>query len=289
MALKKYNREEIIQHNSINDCWIIVYNQVYDITEFLKLHPGGSEILMSRAGEDASSFFQIRHGDLRMIQKRLNQYLIGELVEEDRVEESAFEEPFLEELVKICQKKNFFKVSKERKRKFNRIRASLILLFFGLYISAFYLNLPVVLSILSVVFMGLIATSLFGLIAHEHTHREFPENKILYYLTIAIWSVLWPFITRKALIYEHNSHHIKIGDPVYDYEVIGFSHFIRYSGDIEHRTIHKIQHRIAFVWYMLYANIITTIGGVFTDFWRNHRRKVTLRHNIGLLVTAFFI
>ncbi len=288
MNLKKYYKSEIIKHNTAKDCWIIVFNKVYDITSFVYKHPGGSEILLSRAGEDASSFFQTRHGNMKRIQKILEQYCIGELYEEEKINEEAFNEPFLDEMIKICQKRNLYTPSKSRKRKYNTIRVSLVLLFFTLALLAFYAQLPLTVSIPLIILQSLTANSLFGIIAHEHTHRPLPENAFLKGILIVIWPLIWPFITRKALIYEHNSHHVKIGDPVYDYEVMGFSHFIRYSGEVKHRFLHKIQHRIAFLWYMFYANIITTIGGIFTPYWDIHKKKVKLIHISSVLFTVTF-
>lgn len=285
MISKTFSKKEIILHNTKEDCWVILFNQVYDISDFVKKHPGGAEILLSRAGEDASSFFQTRHGINSPYLKHLEKYKIGELSIEERVSKSAFEEPFLDELVKTCQRKNLFIVSQQDSTKFNIIRLLLVSLFFLIIVSVYYLNVQWWWTLPLVVIQAMISTSLFGLLAHEHTHNEFPKSKFLNLSLQFIWPILWPFISRKALIYEHNSHHIKIGDPEYDYEVIAFSHFIRYSGDIPHRGIHKIQHKISLIWYMFYANIITTIGGVFTSFWNQHNKKVALSHNISILMT----
>jgi L-lactate dehydrogenase (cytochrome) len=35
---------------------------VFDITEFLRLHPGGSNVLLSYAGQDATKAFEAKHG-----------------------------------------------------------------------------------------------------------------------------------------------------------------------------------------------------------------------------------
>ena len=55
--MSTYTRTEVIQHNTKADCWIIVCNNVYDITAFVAKHPGGMDVLLSRAGEDATSYF----------------------------------------------------------------------------------------------------------------------------------------------------------------------------------------------------------------------------------------
>lgn len=34
--------QQISGHNTPEDCWIVVDNQVWDVTDFLEEHPGGS-------------------------------------------------------------------------------------------------------------------------------------------------------------------------------------------------------------------------------------------------------
>ena len=41
-APKLLSTEEIAKHNSIDDCWIVVDGQVWDLTEFAPEHPGGA-------------------------------------------------------------------------------------------------------------------------------------------------------------------------------------------------------------------------------------------------------
>jgi L-lactate dehydrogenase (cytochrome) len=39
-----------------------VSGQVYDVTEFLAEHPGGSAILLKHAGRDATAAYEVAHG-----------------------------------------------------------------------------------------------------------------------------------------------------------------------------------------------------------------------------------
>ena len=41
---------EVAKHNSQKSCWIVLESNVYDVTTFLSLHPGGAGILLKQAG-----------------------------------------------------------------------------------------------------------------------------------------------------------------------------------------------------------------------------------------------
>ena len=45
---------EVQKHSHRNDKWIVVDNQVYDITTWARKHPGGSRVISHYAGQDAS-------------------------------------------------------------------------------------------------------------------------------------------------------------------------------------------------------------------------------------------
>lgn len=285
---KEFTRKEVIQHNHEQSCWVIIENEVFDLTSFIQRHPGGKDIILSRAGEDASSFFMMKHGDNKQVKKQLANYRLGQLVAHEQIPAEAFQEPFIEELNKEIREKNLFQISASVKRKFFIIRSSFLLLFFLAHIGAIYFSPYNWLSIVLIVFQALIGVSLFGLIAHESTHRNFPKNRMLNSLLTVVWPMIWPFISRKPLIYEHNSHHIKIGDEEYDFEVAGFSKLIKYSSQVESASAHKKQHRLAMFWYPFYANIITTIGGITSKFWSSHNRTVALYHSLSVIASLSY-
>jgi cytochrome b involved in lipid metabolism len=37
---KAYAWAEIVEHDTEDDCWIVIHGKVYDVTKFLKVHPG---------------------------------------------------------------------------------------------------------------------------------------------------------------------------------------------------------------------------------------------------------
>jgi len=57
---KGYTREEVAQHNTREDCWIILGDKVYDITMYIDYHPGG-DIILEAAGSDANALFNRYH------------------------------------------------------------------------------------------------------------------------------------------------------------------------------------------------------------------------------------
>lgn len=78
--LPEYTLAEVSEHWQTNDCWVVVEDLVYDITEFVDEHPGGQYIVMEHAGRDATLVFRgSRHS--QDAYNMLDKYLIGILVE----------------------------------------------------------------------------------------------------------------------------------------------------------------------------------------------------------------
>ncbi|EAU91264.2 cytochrome b2 [Coprinopsis cinerea okayama7 len=58
---KVFTGEEVAKHNTRESCWIVVHGKVYDVTEFLDEHPGGSKIILKYAGKDATEEYEPIH------------------------------------------------------------------------------------------------------------------------------------------------------------------------------------------------------------------------------------
>ncbi|CAK7567056.1 MAG: hypothetical protein SEPTF4163_005014 [Sporothrix epigloea] len=58
---KIYDAEEVAKHTSADSCWVILYGNVYDVTDFLPSHPGGSRIILQLAGKDCTEDFDPIH------------------------------------------------------------------------------------------------------------------------------------------------------------------------------------------------------------------------------------
>lgn len=79
---RKYTMSEVQSHCSLDDCWMVIFDKVYNITDFVYEHPGGDFILLEYAGRDATHpFLSSRHGSSAY--KMLDRYWIGILVDEE--------------------------------------------------------------------------------------------------------------------------------------------------------------------------------------------------------------
>lgn len=70
-------RESVASHNSGDDLWIIVDHKVYDLTDFVDAHPGGSVVLEQFAGQDATTAFYNLHR--HEVLQRYDEFCIGTL------------------------------------------------------------------------------------------------------------------------------------------------------------------------------------------------------------------
>ncbi|POM61753.1 Nitrate reductase [Phytophthora palmivora] len=53
--------EEVSRHNTEEDCWSVLDGRVYNMTPYLKFHPGGVSDLMLSAGGDCTDLFNEKH------------------------------------------------------------------------------------------------------------------------------------------------------------------------------------------------------------------------------------
>lgn len=60
-STKHITVEEFIKHNKADDCWITVNGHVYDLTDFIQMHPGGTTPLIQNAGHDATELYNKIH------------------------------------------------------------------------------------------------------------------------------------------------------------------------------------------------------------------------------------
>lgn len=78
--LPSYTQHQVASHHDPRDCWIIINNGVYNVTNFLSIHPGGAERIIPHCGQDATQAFATQGGEGQhstSAQNQLESYQIG--------------------------------------------------------------------------------------------------------------------------------------------------------------------------------------------------------------------
>ncbi|XP_052814763.1 acyl-CoA 6-desaturase-like [Mya arenaria] len=84
---------EIETHNNRNDSWVVILGRVYNVTNFMKKHPGGARLLGSYAGQDATDVWTGMHNDKDFVGKFMKPLYIGDAEQRDTIElENDFRE-----------------------------------------------------------------------------------------------------------------------------------------------------------------------------------------------------
>merc|ERR1719230_1623559 len=56
-----FTMDEVAKHTTKGDCWVVVADQVLNVTNFLSQHPGGELAILTFAGKDATEEFNMIH------------------------------------------------------------------------------------------------------------------------------------------------------------------------------------------------------------------------------------
>ena len=89
--MKRFTIEEVREHNTRGDCWLVIENRVYDVTKWIRFHPGGELPILFMAGHDCSDVFKAFHAE-SIFERKLPAFCIGELKEKKKM--SALTEDF---------------------------------------------------------------------------------------------------------------------------------------------------------------------------------------------------
>ncbi|XP_054001038.1 cytochrome b5-like [Hylaeus anthracinus] len=83
--LLRYTLKEVAQRdgNDGSRTWIVIHDNVYDVTDYKAKHPGGPELIDEYAGQDATAGFD-DFGHSSDAKRTLKDFLIGQLVDEDK-------------------------------------------------------------------------------------------------------------------------------------------------------------------------------------------------------------
>lgn len=75
---KLYSLQEASQHNTREDCWVVIHGKVYDVTKYLDEHPGGDDVLLTAIGRDSTEDFEDA-GHSKTARELMQDYFVGEI------------------------------------------------------------------------------------------------------------------------------------------------------------------------------------------------------------------
>lgn len=108
-----FTEREVTRHCTKDSCWVLLGSRVYDVTAFLRMHPGGEALILSRSGKDVSRELEgPPHRHSENARRWMEQYYIGELdrdsnndTEELQVSSSCLLNASLADLTGVRKKK----------------------------------------------------------------------------------------------------------------------------------------------------------------------------------------
>lgn len=71
--------QEVANHNSTGDCWMIISGKVYNVTSYINSHPGGVAAIAAYCGKDATQAFNIQVPHSQNAHNILASYYVGDL------------------------------------------------------------------------------------------------------------------------------------------------------------------------------------------------------------------
>lgn len=83
-APKGLSLATVAEHNTPDDCWLVINNNIYNISDYIGTHPSGEKNIIDYCGKEATAVFETRptgsgtpHSD--SARETLAKYYIGDL------------------------------------------------------------------------------------------------------------------------------------------------------------------------------------------------------------------
>lgn len=70
---------QVKKNNKSTSCWTVVNNKVYNVTNWINQHPGGSSRILALCGKNGTSMFDGKHSGQSAPENVLASYQIGVL------------------------------------------------------------------------------------------------------------------------------------------------------------------------------------------------------------------
>ena len=79
-SVNGYTLAQVSERNSAAECWVAIDGGVYDLTQWIRSHPGGSGAILNLCGKDGTSSFTSQHGGQARPSSTLDGYYLAPLV-----------------------------------------------------------------------------------------------------------------------------------------------------------------------------------------------------------------
>jgi hypothetical protein len=76
-----YTMQKVKANNTASSCWSVIRGKVYDLTNWINSHPGGSSAIRGLCGTDGTAEFAAKHQGQSNPESRLTSYLLGPLAQ----------------------------------------------------------------------------------------------------------------------------------------------------------------------------------------------------------------
>jgi hypothetical protein len=74
-----YTMAQVKANNTAKSCWTVIDNYVYNLTNWISAHPGGSGAILFLCGTDGTNAFKAQHENQSKPAVRLDTYRLGPL------------------------------------------------------------------------------------------------------------------------------------------------------------------------------------------------------------------
>ena len=79
-SVNGFTLAQVSERNSAAECWVVIDGGVYDLTQWIRSHPGGSGAILNLCGKDGSASFTSQHGGQPRPSSTLDGYYLAPLV-----------------------------------------------------------------------------------------------------------------------------------------------------------------------------------------------------------------
>mmetsp|Transcript_5801 Transcript_5801/g.10391 ORF Transcript_5801/g.10391 Transcript_5801/m.10391 type:complete len:506 (+) Transcript_5801:99-1616(+) len=169
------------EHNKPDDAWCAIHGEVYDVTKFSNVHPGGDIILLA-AGKEATTLFETYH--VRGVSDSLlRKYRIGKLAQDDKVDVEGSYYTWDSEFYKTLRKRVIARLDERKiaRRGGPEIWIKAIMLLVGFWFNLYLMNTldPQGGAIVASMLVGIFAAFIGTCIQHDGNHGTFAFSNVM--------------------------------------------------------------------------------------------------------------